>query len=119
LSIEEKAFFAATYKVLCDQEFRCFLCKQKYSIEQRNGSKACEKPTKKVVFRDARGIQFNKCVGNFYVESYSHWFDIFRHYSKGVSIFKGAMEEWPNKNVEAIQFIELLEYERQRRELEK
>lgn len=85
------------------------------SKEVRSNNKACDKKVSRPVFRHFSGKIFYTCPSNFYGESYAHWFDILRHFQNGQLSFDF---EWPNRNVEAIHFVESLQmnYQKQLRE---
>lgn len=73
--------------------------------EVRSNNKACDKKVSRPVFRHFTGVQFFTCPSNFFGESYAHWFDLSRHFDNG----NMALDlEWPNKNVEALNFVSSL-----------
>ena len=95
-----------TFNFMANPDFDCQRCKRLNSPEVRSNNRACDKTVKKPVMKHFSGVQFFTCPSNFYKESYAHWIDILKNYQNGSLKFD---LDWPNKNYEAIKFLEMLQ----------
>lgn len=91
---------------MTEPDFNCGACKKKNDKEVRSNNKACDKTVSKPVLRHFTGAKFFTCPSNFYRESYAYWFDVLKMIQNGN--MKIEMD-WPNKNIEAINFLERLQ----------
>lgn len=118
LSWQEILEISGSLNASHNEEYNCNKCLAKFEgrtdeelmIKRNKERKNCETPANsrlhEIRLSEGRSIHLSRCPGNYTLENFSYYMDLYNAYQRGILPFEGSLSDQPNKVMEIFRLIQ-------------